>query len=175
MPRGKAAQPTEPTSVPLPPVTDLDRAIARAIEYSGHTRMTCGDVTVQFNLLGTLDNIQAQIAALETAGWRPCLAPDAEARERKDTNRDTIEQEEQGNTPPMDFSKLPRRNGQRDYQPKGERRMMPFGKYKGTALSVVEARDPDYVDWLAENANFADVKKAARKLIATRDTEELPF
>lgn len=167
MSRGvRNVQTTEATSVTLPLVTDMERAIASTEAFVTSGRFMLGDITLQFTIAGTLEEIQAKIAYLETKGWRCTLASDAEARERKDTNRDTFEQEEQGNTP--------RRNGQRDYQPKEERLVVPFGKYKGTPLSVVETRDPSYVDWLAKNAEFDDVKKAAQKLVNTRD-EHAPF
>jgi hypothetical protein len=40
--------------------------------------------------------------------------------------------------------------------------VVPFGKHKGTTLGDLVETDADYVQWLAENAQFADIKAAAR-------------
>ena len=41
-----------------------------------------------------------------------------------------------------------------------------FGKYRGKTVSSILTDDAEYVQWLAENANHADVKAAAGTLLA---------
>ena len=42
-----------------------------------------------------------------------------------------------------------------------------FGKYRGQTVSSILDQDSEYVEWLAENANHADVKSAATAVLAT--------
>ncbi len=62
--------------------------------------------------------------------------------------------------------------------------VLTFGKYKGEALSDLVRSDPSYVAWLADNAQKADVKAEAARLlgladdapsIPPADAEEIPF
>ena len=41
-----------------------------------------------------------------------------------------------------------------------------FGKYRGQTVSSILDQDQEYVEWLAENANHADVKTAATAVLA---------
>lgn len=43
-----------------------------------------------------------------------------------------------------------------------------FGKYKGTTLGEIEAKDSGYVDWLANNAKNNEVRISAQAIVASR-------
>lgn len=72
-----------------------------------------------------------------------------------------------------------RRVGQRTRQPRSDGLRLPFalkGEYKGMLLSEIEDEDPDAIDWLAQNAYMADIKKGAQKIVNQREQREgLPF
>lgn len=42
-----------------------------------------------------------------------------------------------------------------------------FGKYRGQTVGSILDTDQEYVEWLAENANHADVKSAAAAVLAS--------
>ena len=42
-----------------------------------------------------------------------------------------------------------------------------FGKFRGQTVGSILDQEPEYVEWLAQNANHADVKTAAAALVAS--------
>lgn len=115
----------------------------------------------------SLATVELHCDEAERNGYVPCQSPDAP---RADAYAPAQSADLRVETPRAD-----RRVGQRAAQPKSKALTLPFGKYKGVTMQSVERDDPQYIDWLSENAQFDDIRKAAQKLVNQRDEEDRPF
>ena len=166
-----------PNSVPevdLPPISQADQP---PVTHDQQPHYASVVVTTRYHDPQTGRTFAIHIADLslpavellcdewERAGYVPCQAPDVPSYAERAQQSNNYAKERHEAT----------RAGQRQRASKEEALRLPFGKYKGDLLASVEDNDPDYVDWLAENANFADIRKAAQKLVNQRDDADVPF
>lgn len=113
-----------------------------------------------------LDEVSEVAALYIEQGYRPCTSPDA-----------PVSRETPAASAPATDRYAPayeHRAGSRPRATRDNALVLPFGKYKGQTLEYVERHDHDYVDWLADNANMSDIRKAAAKLRNQRD-DDIPF
>jgi len=169
--------PSSPPETDLPPITDGERQANDLVRASERPHFASVVTSVRYYDPQTGRTLAMHFADLEIGaiellcddlerrGYVPCVSPDAPrpSPASEPTREKADETSEQA-----------RRAGQRNTRSKSSALFLPFGKYKGTPLQEVERNDPDYVDWLADNATMPDVRKAAQKLVNQRDDEDMP-
>lgn len=156
--------PTIGTSEPQPPIL-LSITTRYHDPQTGRTFvLTFTDVPIAI--------VELRCDDLERSGYVPCLSPDAPRSEAPvEPNYRASGQNKPSADPPWSTHR-DRRAGQRTQSQDGPLHL-PFGKYKGLSMMQVESDDPSYIDWLAENAHFDDVRKAAQKIVNQRGANEL--